>query len=168
VGNNPTILIEERMMDDFSRFHVSAIAVLLLVSIGSARADEGDVAQTRTQERNRAELNLQIPTADFAQSQNREEHTVMNQNQNKYQYQYRNNYRNGSAGSGEAMKKYNTANIWQGNNDSSSGSGSGPGSMDRMNATNRYMQGSTATGTMNRQSAASRSAVSRSMGGGRR
>ena len=130
----------------------------MAASIGSARAEEGDLTQTRTQERTRTEFNLQTPTADFGQSQNREEHTVMNQNQNQnqYKYQYQNKYQNGGADSGAALtqSKNREGDIWQGGNTSS---------MDRMNATNRYMQGSSAAGSMNRQSTASRS-----MGGGRR
>ena len=145
-------------MRTFNKLSVIGITVLMAASIGSARAEEGDLTQTRTQERTRTEFNLQTPTADFGQSQNREEHTVMNQNQNQnqYKYQYQNKYQNGGADSGAALtqSKNREGDIWQGGNTSS---------MDRMNATNRNMQGSSAAGSMNRQSTASRS-----MGGGRR
>lgn len=143
-------------MRTFNKLSVIGITVLMAASIGSARAEEGDLTQTRTHDRTRTEFNLQTPTADFGQSQNREEHTVVNQNQNQnqnqyqYKYQYQNKYQNGGADSGAALKqsKNRKGDIWQGGNTSS---------MDRMNATNRYMQGSSATGSMNRQSAASRS-----------
>ena len=150
-------------MRTFNRLSIFGITVLMAASIGAARAEEGDVTQTRTQERTRMEFNLQTPTADFGQSRNGEEHTVMNQNQNqnqyKYQYQnkYMNKYQNGSADSGAALtQSQNTENnIWQ--------RSASANSMDRMNTTNRNMQGSSAAGSMNRQSTASRS-----MGGGRR
>lgn len=113
-------------------------ALLIAVSAGSVYAEEGDITQTRTQERTRTELNLQVPTADFGQSRNREEHAVMNQNQHQNQYKYMNKYQNKDSNSGFS-------------------------SMNRMNTANRYMQGSAATGSMNRQNTASRS-----MGGSRR
>ncbi|MBE9559271.1 MAG: hypothetical protein IMF15_00715 [Proteobacteria bacterium] len=150
-------------MRTFNKLSIFGITVLMAASIGAARADEGDVTQTRTQERTRMEFNLQTPTADFGQAQNREEHTVMNQNQNQYQYKYQhqnkyqNKYQNGGSGSADSsMKSANReGSTWQGNNTASS--------RDRMSATNRHMQGSSAAGSMNRQSAASRST-----GGGRR
>lgn len=144
-------------MRTFNKLSVIGITVLMAASIGSARAEEGDITQTRAHDRTRTEFNLQTPTADFGQSQNREEHTVVNQNQNQnqyqYKYQYQNKYQNGGADSGAALKqsKNRKGDIWQGGNTSS---------MDRMNATNRYMQGSSATGSMNRQSTASRSTSS--------
>ena len=137
-------------MKTFNKLSIFGITVLMAASIGAARAEEGDVTQTRTQERTRMEFNLQTPTADFGQSQNREEHTVMNQNQNQYQYKYQhqNKYQNGGSVSADSsMKNANRkGNIWQGGNTASN--------RDRMNATNRYMQGSSATGSMNRQSTA--------------
>ena len=141
-------------MRTINKLSIFGITVLMAASIGAARAEEGDVTQTRTQERTRTEFNLQTPTADFGQSQNREEHTVMNQNQNQYQYKYQhqNKYQNGGSGSADSsMKNANRESyVWQGGNTASNG--------DRMNATNRYMQGSSAAGSMNRQST----------GGGRR
>ncbi len=136
-------------MRAFNKLSVIGITVLMAASIGSASAEEGDLTQTRTQERTRTEFNLQTPTADFGQTQNRAEHTVMNQNQNQYKYQYQNKYQNGGADSGAALtqSKNREGDIWQGGNTSS---------MDRMNATNRNMQGSSAAGSMNRQSTASR------------
>ncbi len=116
-------------------------AVILLATTASVYAEEGDMTQTLSQERSRTQLNLQVPMADFAQSQNREEHTVKNQyqNQNQYQYKYMNKHQNKESNSGASS------------------------SMNRMNTTNRYMQGSSATGSMNRTNTASRS-----MSGGRR
>ncbi len=146
-------------MRAFNKLSIFGITVLLAASIGAARAEEGDVTQTRTQEQARLNFNLQTPSADFGQSQNREQHTVMNQNQNQYQhkYQYQNKYQNG--GSGSADSSMNSANregnIWQGSDTSSN--------RDRMSATNRHMQSSSAGASMNRQSTASRST-----GGGRR
>ena len=114
-------------------------AAILLATAANVYAEEGDMTQTRIQERSRTQLNLQVPMADFAQSQNREEHTVKNQYQNQYQYKYMNNHQNKESDSGASS------------------------SMNRMNTTNRYMQGSSATGSMNRTNTASRS-----MSGGRR
>lgn len=122
-------------------------ALLMTVSMGTVYAVESDASSVNTQDRVRTELNMQAASADFGQSKNREEHTVTNQNQNKYQYQYRNKYQNGGA---DSMKSTNEANnIWHGyENDSN---------LDRMNATNRYMQGGSAAGSMNRQNTANRS-----------
>ncbi|MDB4575869.1 hypothetical protein N9112_02810 [bacterium] len=116
-------------------------AAILLTTAANVYAEEGDMAQTLSQERSRTQLNLHIPMADFAQSQNREEHTVKNQyqNQNQYQYKYMNKHQNKESNSGASS------------------------SLNRMNTTNRYMQGSSATGSMNRTNTASRS-----MSGGRR
>ena len=116
-------------------------AAILLATAANVYAEEGDMTQTLSQERSRTQLNLQIPMADFAQSQNREEHTVKNQyqNQNQYQYKYMNKHQNKESNSGASS------------------------SLNRMNTTNRYMQGSSATGSMNRTNTASRS-----MSGGRR
>lgn len=145
-------------MKTFKKLPGFGAAFLLVASMGTVYAEEGDVTQTSTQERSRLMFNLQTPTADFGQSQNREQHTVMNanQNQHQYKYQYQNKYQNKYQYGEAATKSGNAANnIWRGSNTS--------GSMDRMSATNRNMQGSTAAGSMNRQSTASRS-----MGGGRR
>lgn len=127
-------------MKTFKTISSFGAALLIAVSTGSVYAEEGDMTQTRTQERTRTELNLQVPTADFGQSRNREEHTVMNQNQNQHQNQYK------------YMNKYQNKE-----------SNSGISSMNHMNTANRYMQGSAATGSMNRQNTASSS-----MGGSRR
>ena len=125
-------------MSTFKKLSGFGAAFLIASSMGTVYAEEGDITQTRTQERTRTELNLQVPTADFGQSRNREEHAVMNQNQHQNQYKYMNKYQNKESNSGIS-------------------------SMNRMNTANRYMQGSAATGSMNRQNTASRS-----MGGGRR
>ena len=118
----------------------AGLALLMITSIGSVYAEEGDITQTRTQERTRTELNSPVPGSDFAQSRNREEHTerYQNQNQQQNQYKYTNQYRNGD------------------NNSAS-------GSMNRENTTNHYMQGNAATGSMSRQNTAGHS-----IGGSRR
>lgn len=120
-------------------------AAILLATAANVNAEEGDMTQTLSQERSPTQLNLQLPMADFAQSQNREEHTVKNQyqnqyqNQNQYQYKYMNKHQNKESNSGASS------------------------SMKRMNTTDRLMQGSSVSGTMNRTNTASRS-----MGSGRR
>ena len=116
-------------------------AAILLATAANVNAEEGDTTQTLSQERSRTQLNLQVPMADFAQSQNREQHTVKNQyqNQNQYQYKYMNKHQNKQSNSGASS------------------------SMNRMNTTDRFMQGSSATGSMSRTNTASRS-----MGSGRR
>jgi len=112
---------------------LSACALLLMItSIASVYADEGDINQTHTQEFTRSELNSQVPGSNFGQSWNREEYTVMNQKQNHNQYKHSNKYRNKASSSAAS-------------------------SMNRMNTTDRYTQGSAATGSMNRQNTASRS-----------
>lgn len=148
-------------MKTFKKLTGFGAAFLMVTSMGAVQAEEGDMTQTRAEERIRTTFNLQEPTSDFGQSQNREEKMVFNKNQNAYQHQYQyknmNQYRNGgtdSAGSSEGGKSM-ARNSWQGDNSA--------GSSDRMSNTNRSMQSSAATGSMNRQSTASRSA-----GGGRR
>ena len=116
----------------------AGLGLLMITSIGSVYAEEGDITQTRTQERTRTELNSPVPGSDLAQSRNREEHTERYQNQQQNQYKYTNQYRN---------KDNNAAS----------------GSMNRENTTNHYMQGNAATGSMSRQNSAGHS-----MGGGRR
>lgn len=132
-------------MKTFKKLSNFSAALLMTASMGAVYAEAGDVSQERTQDRVRTELNLQSATSDFGQSQNREEHTVMNQNQNQYQYQYRNKNQNGKSGSDETSAKNN---IWHGY-----GTGS---NTDRMNATNRYMQGSSTAGSMKPYNSASR------------
>lgn len=109
-------------------------AVLLMsISAGTVYAEESDTTQTRSQDRVRTQLNLQVPTSDFGQPLNREQHTVRNQNQNQYQYKYMNKHQNKESNKGSTS------------------------SMNHMNTTNRHMQGSTASGSMNRVNTASRS-----------
>ena len=142
-------------MKTFKKLSGFGAALLMATSMGAVYAEAGDV----TQERTRINFNLQTPTSDFGQSQNHEQHMVKNTNQNQYQHQYQNKYQNkyqnGGSGSGNTLSSSTNSakNMWQGNNTSSS--------MDRMNATNRYTQGSSAAGSMSRQSTAGRS-----MGGG--
>jgi hypothetical protein len=134
-------------------------AFLMTASATTVFAEGPDTSHVRSQEHTRSQLNLEIPTNDFGQSLNQEQHTVMNQNQNQYrhQYQYRNNHQNKNGDSGQsAIKTQNKANnSWQGNN--------GASAMNRMNTMNRYMHNNSRSGSMNRTNTASRS-----MGGGRR
>lgn len=148
-------------MKTFKKILSVGATLIMTASISSVYAEEGTMNQTRTQDRVRTELNLQMPASDYGQSQNREEHTVMakseNQNQYQNQHRYMNKYQYGDTASGkQTMKTQGTENnIWQGNTADSS--------MNRVNTTNRSMQGNTMTGSMNRYSTASRS-----MAGGRR
>ncbi|NOQ89401.1 MAG: hypothetical protein GQ549_00475 [Gammaproteobacteria bacterium] len=142
-------------MKAFKKISGSGIALLMAVSMGTVYAEVADV--TQTQERTRLKFDLQAPGSDFGQSQNSEQHTVMNTNQNQHQYKYQyqnknmNKDQNGGADSGSSLtKNRNTEkNTWQGGNAASG--------MNRMSATNRNMQGSSVAGSMNRQSTASRS-----------
>ena len=90
-------------------------AAFILATAANVYAEEGDMTQTLSQERSRTQLNLQLPTADFVQTQNQQQHTVKNQNQHQYRY----------------MNKHQ---------DKASNSTTGS-SMNRMNTTDRYMQG---------------------------
>ena len=131
-------------MKTFKKILSVGATLIMTASMSSVYAEDGSMSETRTQERVRTELNLQVPASEVAQSRNREEHTVINENKNQYQYRYMNKYQNANTASG---KKTMTTqgienNIWQGN--------TATGSMNRMNTNNRY------------------STASRSMSGGRR
>jgi hypothetical protein len=102
----------------------------MTASMGTAFAEDGDMTQTRTQDRVRTEANAQTPASDFGQEGQSEQKKVMNQNQN--QYRYMNNYRNGQSDTGAS-------------------------SMDRQNTMNRSMQDSSVNGSMNRQGTDNRS-----------
>ena len=130
-------------MKTLNRLSGLGSALLVAAFSTAANSEVGDISQTRTQERARTELNLQIPTTDFSQSRHREEHTVMKQNKNQNQYQYQYKYMN------------------EHQNRESKPAAS---SINRISTANRYMQGSATTGSMYRQNTASRSAMS----GGRR
>ena len=129
------------------------VAVLVIASsVGTVYAEQGDVTQTRANERVRTEFNMQVPDSESAQSRNREEHMVMNKNQNQNQYQYQHQYRHNiqetNAGSGNAVMERSS---WQSNTATNNA------------AANPAMQRSSFAGSMNPQSTAGRS-----MGGGRR
>jgi hypothetical protein len=113
--------------------HILSVGATLIMtaSISSVYAEDGNMSETRTQERVRTELNLQLPASEVVQSRNREEHTAMSENKNQYQYKYMNKYQNGNAGSaGDSRKSENAEyNIWQGN--------TAAGSMNRKNTANR-------------------------------
>ena len=130
-------------MNTINKLTTISAALLMAASISSAYADDGEMTQTRTQTQERLEFNLQTPTSDFGQAHNREQLTVMNQNQNQYQYMYNNE------------SPENHSNI-------------GEGSMNRYNTTNRYMQGSNASGSAMQSSINRQAASNRSMGGGGR
>lgn len=107
-------------------------ALLMTAVIGSAYAEEGELTQTREQDRVRSETNLQTPNSEPGQARNREEKMLMNKNQNQYQNQYRysNQYRSGNNETGEnSMKQNMKSNSRQGSNES--------GSMNRQNMSNR-------------------------------
>jgi len=125
-------------MKTFTQLSSITAALLMTVTMGTAFADEGELTQLHTQNRERLELNLQIPNADFGQPHDRGQKVVMHQNQNQYQYKFM-------------------------DSSPSVDSSSGNGSMNRYNTMNRNMQGSAVSGSMNRQTT-----TSRSMGGGRR
>ena len=107
--------------------------LIMTVSISSVYAEDGSISQTRTQEHDRTELNLQVPASEVAQSRNREEHTVMNENKNQYQYEYMNKLQHDDTGSaaGSSMGRNVKYNIWQGN--------TAANTMNRINTTNRSM-----------------------------
>jgi hypothetical protein len=139
-------------MQIFKKSFSYGAALLLVFFAVSVSAEEGDITQTLSQERNREQLNLQIPDSELGQSRHREENVVMNKNQHQYQYRYKKNFENKEVGRTEesSAKFQNTArNSWQGND--------GTGDM------NRHMQQSSNSGFMNRQNTANRS-----MRGGRR
>ena len=124
-------------MKTFKNLSIFGAAFLMAASMGSVYAEEGDMTQTRTQERTRTEFNLQTPTADFGQSRNREEHMVTNENQ--YQYKYMNNLQSEGDTSARVMNRVNTMNrSMQG----SSMTGSTTGSMTQQNTAVRSMGGS--------------------------
>lgn len=105
-------------------------ALLMTAVIGSAYAEEGELTQTRTQDRVRSETSLQTPNSELGQTRNREEKMIMNKNQTQNQYRYTNKYRTGNSETGENSMKQNTkSNSWQGSNDT--------GSMNRQNTNNR-------------------------------
>ena len=124
-------------MKTFKKILSVGATLILTASMSSVYAEEGTMSQTRTQDRVRTELNLQMPASDSAQSQNREEHTVMGKSENQNQYQnqrrYMNKYQYGDTGSavGSSMSQNAKYNIWQGNTTANT--------MNRMNTTNRSM-----------------------------
>ena len=118
-------------------FGISA-TVLMVASMGSAYAVEGEAAQARIQDRSRVEQNLKTHDNDSAWLQNREEQTLMNKNQN--QYKYKNRYMKNAQNKGTVYgEDFDSDRI------------------DRLNTTNRSKQGASITGSMNRQSNATRS-----------
>lgn len=80
-------------------------ALLLAVSMGSVYAADGDMTQTRTQERIRTEVNLQTPENEMAQSRIREQKMV--QNQSQIRIEARNNFqtRQSNAASGSKTRQ---------------------------------------------------------------
>lgn len=120
-------------MKTFKKILSVGATLILTASMSSVYAEEGTMSQTRTQDRVRTELNLQMPASDYAQSQNREEHTVMGKSENQNQHRYMNKYQYGDTGSavGSSMSQNAKYNIWQGNTTANT--------MNRMNTTNRSM-----------------------------
>ena len=120
-------------MKTFKKIFSLGATLIMTASISSVYAEEGTMSQTRTQDRVRTELNLQMPASDSGQSQNREEHTVMAKSENQNQHRYMNKYQYGDTGSaaGSSMSQNAKYNIWQGN--------TAANTMNRMNTTNRSM-----------------------------
>ena len=67
-------------------------ALLMTTSMMSVYAEEGEMTQTRTQDRVRTEVNLQTPVSDFGQSLSHEQEIMQNKYQNRNQYKYMNNF----------------------------------------------------------------------------
>ncbi len=107
--------------------------LIMTVSISSVYAEDSSMSESRTQERVRKELTLQLPANEVAQSSNRKEHTVLNENKNQYQYRYMNKYQNGdTVSAGDSSDSLSAEyNIWQGNTSASP--------MNRKNTANRSM-----------------------------
>lgn len=105
---------------------------LIVVSIGSAYAQEDGETLMRTHEQLRTQLNLQTEAGMSVQPQRADEQRAVNKNQNRYRHQYK------------EMNKFQ-----YGESDSND--------IRRMNTTNQSMSGSSITGSMNRQSNATRS-----------
>ena len=80
----------------------SSVAVLIISSMASVYAGEGDIAQSHTQEFTRTELNLQAPGSNFSQPGLRDENTMENHMNTT------NHYIPGSAATG-FMYRQNTA-----------------------------------------------------------
>lgn len=123
-------------MNRFKIFSRLGIALLIGASSVSLHAEEGDITQDRTHDRTRTQLNLQVPTSDFGQDQNREEHAVMNQNQHQYRYMNKFENEKGDTGEGSMKNQEMEKSSWQGSTSARS--------MNRISTDNRYMQGSTA------------------------
>lgn len=88
-------------MKTFNKLSAYGAAFLVITSMGSVYAQEGDVTQAHTQERTRTEFNQLVPNSDFEKSQSREENRVMNKNQNQHKYQYMKNMQKRKASSGQ-------------------------------------------------------------------
>jgi len=76
-------------------------AFIMAVSMGAVQAEEGDMTQTRTQERVRTEVNLQTPESELGQARIREQ--KMLQKQSQVRIEAKNNFqarqRNAASGS---------------------------------------------------------------------
>ena len=83
-------------------------SLLLAASIGSAYAEEGDLTQTRDQDRVREEINLQDPASDSGQARYREEKRTMNKEQDGNQNRYRYQHQNGQGGPGASSMNRST------------------------------------------------------------
>lgn len=70
---------------------VVGAALLLAALLSPAYAEDSDIKQTRTQDRLHRDVDLQTPTADFAQDRDRDR--LREHAENESQNQYRNKYK---------------------------------------------------------------------------
>lgn len=108
-------------MKTMKKLPVFGTALLLAAFLGNAYAEDSDMTQARTQDRLHKDIDLQTPTADFAQDRDRDR--IREHDDDESHDQYRNEYK--------YMNKFQTRQ-----------SGAGAGSMSR-----QYMQGHATSGS---------------------
>lgn len=81
-------------MTTIKKLSVFSTALLMTAVMGSAYAEEADMAQIRTQDRVRTETNLQTPATDSSQSR------FQKKNQVRHEYKYRNKFQTQEGGVG--------------------------------------------------------------------
>jgi hypothetical protein len=83
-------------MKTLNRLTISLLSVLF-AAMSPVHADDNTMTQTRDMTRDREQINLQTPTSDFAQSQERyqERYQEQNREQHREQHQSRNQHQNG-------------------------------------------------------------------------
>ncbi len=70
-------------MRTFKKLSILSAALLMVTSMGFAYADEYEVTQIRSQDRERLEKNLITPDSESAQARHREQKMYMNKNENE-------------------------------------------------------------------------------------